>query len=606
MTSTILQFGSETAEDLHASSSHRASTQVTTTGDLLEKLHERNARSYKLLRTICGLLGVYIGQPGDQILIDVIDDRRKGFRRFLERRRYAENSVRTYVYHLSVLLKKARQAGWKPDRSAPDAWKSLLVLAAERKLIDIARHFSRNTKTPGEVTIDDVDRWAESRIQDGTSFTTVAEKKNRFWRLLKDTGWATLTPLSVLRHRGYGVPLDQLPQELRHEIDVALKWKQAEIARDRPKRGKIRAISARNLRLIICQLAGFAINVCGIIPTSLPELIKRETVERFVEWLFNDRHVKGQSIQTRLGLLSAVMNYYPAYALLDFSWLKTIIDGIPPEDESERKERKAKKFVEYQLLETIPERIRALRTAFEKGRKRDIKRVARLAQEELMLRWLLILPWRQRNLRECRIGGPMPNLFKGKVSPFSELDKPSWVLEEEARNQNTEFWQIRFAPKETKTGIAVNVLLPRQLIGPLEQYLAEYRPLLLAGRNTESLFVNGIGRPLSDESVEKIVGRWTAKFSGVRTTPHLFRDAVAFKWLKDHPKDFLTLSKILWHKNVQTTINIYGSRFNESSGVCAMEAWLDERASDVPARQTIMSGESRTPLCPDACCRQID
>jgi hypothetical protein len=59
--------------------------------------------------------------------------------------------------------------------------------------------------------------------------------------------------------------------------------------------------------------------------------------------------------------------------------------------------------------------------------------------------------------------------------------------------------------------------------------------------------------------------------------PLLIRDSVAYRWLKEHPKDFLTLSKILWHKNVQTTIEIYGAKFNESSGTCAMEAWLDER-----------------------------
>jgi len=77
--------------------------------------------------------------------------------------------------------------------------------------------------------------------------------------------------------------------------------------------------------------------------------------------------------------------------------------------------------------------------------------------------------------------------------------------------------------------------------------------------------------------VDKVIGHWTLQYGGVRTTPHLFRDAIAFKWLKEHPKDYLTLSKMLWHKNVQTTIQIYGARFNESSGVCAMEAWLDQR-----------------------------
>ena len=60
---------------------------------------------------------------------------------------------------------------------------------------------------------------------------------------------------------------------------------------------------------------------------------------------------------------------------------------------------------------------------------------------------------------------------------------------------------------------------------------------------------------------------------GHRVTPHLFRDIVAYAWLKANPKDYLTLSKMLWHKNVSTTIYYYGSRFNDSSASVAMESW---------------------------------
>jgi hypothetical protein len=52
---------------------------------------------------------------------------------------------------------------------------------------------------------------------------------------------------------------------------------------------------------------------------------------------------------------------------------------------------------------------------------------------------------------------------------------------------------------------------------------------------------------------------------------------VAFAWLKAHPKDYLTLSKMLWHSTPHQVIKNYGSRFNQSSGVCAIESWLEER-----------------------------
>ena len=37
------------------------------------------------------------------------------------------------------------------------------------------------------------------------------------------------------------------------------------------------------------------------------------------------------------------------------------------------------------------------------------------------------------------------------------------------------------------------------------------------------------------------------------------------------------VSKMLWHSSPNEVIKTYGSLCNESSGVCAMETWADER-----------------------------
>lgn len=46
-------------------------------------------------------------------------------------------------------------------------------------------------------------------------------------------------------------------------------------------------------------------------------------------------------------------------------------------------------------------------------------------------------------------------------------------------------------------------------------------------------------------------------------------------------------SLILQGRGNNTTIRIYGSRFNESSGVCAMESWLEEGGEVEVACQAI-------------------
>jgi hypothetical protein len=41
--------------------------------------------------------------------------------------------------------------------------------------------------------------------------------------------------------------------------------------------------------------------------------------------------------------------------------------------------------------------------------------------------------------------------------------------------------------------------------------------------------------------------------------------------------NFLTLSKLLWHKSVEYTLKVYGSRFNESTGIARMDNWRASR-----------------------------
>jgi integrase len=576
-----LQIGTENASPLPvlAGCDAKESIPVRTTGDLLAILQKNPTRSLKMLRTVCGHLGKYLDLPGDQIPFDLIEIRKRGFRPFLESRRYTENSIRSYVYQQRKLLKAVMRHGWNPDGNPAEAWKPLLELAGEEKLTDILRYFARTTKSPAEVTKEAVDRWGEDRFRDGLMFTTVSHKKNDFWRLLQKTDWVTGTPAHMLKFEKYGIPLKDLPPRLRADAEALLKWKQAPFAPNRPKKGKIRATTATGLRLTISQLAGYVINVCGGAPESLKDLVQKHNVEGYIEWAFNERHIKGRSIQLAIARLAACVKYHPAYADSDWTWLKSLIDSIPIEDESEIKKRKASKYIDYDEFEAIPTQIRAFREAYEKKKRKSEIRVAQLAMEELLVRWFLSFPWRQRNLRELRIGGAKPNLFKGKIPSLSDIDKPAWTIEEEARNPEAEFWMITFAPDETKTHITVDLLLPRTLVEPLEEYLAVWRPLLLNGKNPDTLFVTPRGKPMRSDQVGKVIGHWSKTFASKRTTPHLIRDSVAYKWLKEHHKDYLTLSKILWHKNVQTTICIYGARFNESSGMCAIEQWLDQRAA---------------------------
>lgn len=103
--------------------------------------------------------------------------------------------------------------------------------------------------------------------------------------------------------------------------------------------------------------------------------------------------------------------------------------------------------------------------------------------------------------------------------------------------------------------------------------------MLLNVTDPQTLFLNGVGRPISSEGMWMIVGNITRRYTGLQVNPHLFRDIFAVRWLEEHPEDYLTLSKILWHRNIQTTLRIYGRNFDESHGVRRVEDWLESRTA---------------------------
>lgn len=582
MTIATVPIGTQIAQREHipAESSSDVLPPVRTTGDLLDRLKSNPWPMFNRFPLICAKFGEFLNINPRAISFETIEAKRLGFRSFLSERRFAKNSIRAYSHETRKLLKAAAVHGWEPDSDTSQEWKSLLEPAKQQKLLGILRHFSRITTSPSQITLELLDEWFYDRVREGMSISHLAAQRNKFLRLLHAAGWTALNPPYLNHPKKFAVPLDQLEPRLSDEITALLKWKQAEFSLHRPKKARIRPITAQRLQYTFTQLAGFAINVLMLHPTCLADLIQEAIIGAYFEWAINERRVKGASLVGRFGALYAALRYHASYRDWDYKWLVSLMQGLPIEDEAERKKRKALKFLDYGAIESILERMEQERERRSKRPNRNEWRIAHLAKEEFIFRWFSVLPWRQRNLRECRISGPAPNLFKAKIPPFTELDKPSWVVEEEARNPQAKFWLISFAPAQVKTHMQIDLILPKQLVGPLEHYLAEVRPSLLRRHKADTLFVNRNGMPMRGSEVGTVIGTWSLRYAGVRTTPHLIRDAVAFAYLKRHPRDYLNLSKLLWHRKVETTIRIYGSRFNESSGVLAMEAWLDEREQE--------------------------
>jgi len=149
-------------------------------------------------------------------------------------------------------------------------------------------------------------------------------------------------------------------------------------------------------------------------------------------------------------------------------------------------------------------------------------------------------------------------------------------------NPGETFWQIYFREEEIKVGsMLVRMVVPRALVPLLEDYLQHHRPVLLEGRpDLGALFLTDGGNPLTQQQVTDLVGRLTYKHAGRRVTPHLFRDIFAVYWLKTHPAEIVVVSKALWHKNIQTTIDRYAWAFDSSHAQARIEECLESEAQN--------------------------
>ena len=250
---------------------------------------------------------------------------------------------------------------------------------------------------------------------------------------------------------------------------------------------------------------------------------------------------------------------------------------LPSSSQEEVKQRKDCKWVPYDELAQIPEKIRQDANTFVAL---DDRRKALMMRDALLIAWLTVLPWRQRNLRECRVmptadGG---NLFHEEIPPHSPISKPKWAEEAFRANPRQRFWQFYFRAPETKTARGVRGILPRQLVPVLEEYLGRYRQILLDGRpDPMTLFLSNRGYSLCASGFGRLVESITLKYAGRRVNPHLMRDIFTVQYLQERPEDVLTASKALWHKNIQTTLGVYGVGFDESHAARRIGEWLEQR-----------------------------
>jgi integrase len=121
---------------------------------------------------------------------------------------------------------------------------------------------------------------------------------------------------------------------------------------------------------------------------------------------------------------------------------------------------------------------------------------------------------------------------------------------------NSPYWLV-FERYDVKNRVDLNFDFDEDVTALIDEYIREFRPVLLRGANAPWLFPGQAGKPKSSGEFSIQITRRITKATGLRITVHQFRHAAAAIYLKYHPGEYETVRRVLGHTSIQTTINFY-------------------------------------------------
>jgi integrase len=121
---------------------------------------------------------------------------------------------------------------------------------------------------------------------------------------------------------------------------------------------------------------------------------------------------------------------------------------------------------------------------------------------------------------------------------------------------NSPYWLV-FPHYDVKNRVDLNFKFDQPLTELIDEYVHDYRTVLLRRSNAPWLFPGEAGDPKTANMFSTQITERIQKATGLRITAHQFRHAAAAIYLKHRPGDYETVRRFLGHRNLQTTINFY-------------------------------------------------
>ena len=144
-------------------------------------------------------------------------------------------------------------------------------------------------------------------------------------------------------------------QPLRSQVEELVAGDAARPGYPKPQ-GETRPVTKKAIRDFLCRFVGYVTRVRGSQISSLDQLLARDLLKEFLDWCQDSRHIKASGLKAHLARLHAAVKKYrhPPLAGKDFHWIRELMRELRRESPDQVRQRKAAKWIEYELLEANP------------------------------------------------------------------------------------------------------------------------------------------------------------------------------------------------------------------------------------------------------------
>lgn len=152
--------------------------------------------------------------------------------------------------------------------------------------------------------------------------------------------------------------------------------------------------------------------------------------------------------------------------------------------------------------------------------------------------------------------------------PVRRRNLVSIEVDRQLTRQGDLYW-LSFPADEVKTRRPLEFPLPSALTNPMEEYLARFRPFLMARNGRwkdepgKALWISSDGSRLKGGRIHRRISERTQERFGHPINPHLFRDVAATSIAIEDPEHVGIVLTILGHSTLRTSESYY----NQANGI---------------------------------------